>query len=254
MVDNGLLSSFHSLLVFLRWSAALIRCSRIAINHVANADQYRKGLQFAWLRILERERERERKRMKHHAIVFAWPGQGHLNPMLWFSEQLVMVGCKVTFTHSLANLERVKGAALRTAKEEKEMELNEDESREEIEFVGIDDGIDENGNRDLLGLITATDAERNGGLVTAFDSLVARLVTDKKYNTFIVSDFFMSFTQDVANKYGIPRVAVFVQSASSFACHLAVCQGFCPTPGSQLLNLLPGALPPTLNDILSAKL
>ncbi|KAH7285948.1 hypothetical protein KP509_33G052500 [Ceratopteris richardii] len=202
--------------------------------------------------------------MKHHAIVFAWPGQGHLNPLLWFSELLVMYGCKVTFTHNFTNLDRVKQAARATArasnsceaaigdvklslmKDHKERESNEDET-EEVEYVGSDDGIDGNGERDLMGLITATDADRQGGLVSAFDPLVGRLVTDSRYNTFIVSDFFMCFTQDVANKYGVPRVAVYVQSASSFACHVSVSQGFCPTPGSQLLNLLPEVLPPTLH-------
>ncbi|KAH7436358.1 hypothetical protein KP509_05G016200 [Ceratopteris richardii] len=174
--------------------------------------------------------------MKHHAIVFAWPGQGHLNPLLWFSELLVMHGCKVTFTHNFTNLERVKQAARATARasnsceaaigdvklslmeDHKERELNEDETEEVeyVEYVGLDDGIDGNGERDLMGLITATDADRQGGL-------------------------------DVANKYGVPRIAVYVQSASSFACHVSVSQGFCPTPGSQLLNLLPEVLPPTLH-------
>ncbi|KAI5057548.1 hypothetical protein GOP47_0027563 [Adiantum capillus-veneris] len=179
-----------------------------------------------------------------HAIVYAWPGQGHTNPLLRFSELLAQdEGCRVTFVHSQQNLTRVRKAAAAAGSSEED----EIKSRGQLEFVGIDDGLPEGHARDLPSLIVATDAQRQGGLVASFDSLVARLLqADRETSTtFIVSDFFMSFTQEVANKYGLPRVGVWVQSAASFACHVAVVQGFRPLPGAKLLNCLPEMLPST---------
>ena len=56
----------------------------------------------------------------------------------------------------------------------------------------------------------------------------------------IVSDVLMLFTQDIANKLGLPRVAVWLQSAASFAVNLHVPalirDGYIPITGLPLVS------------------
>lgn len=169
-----------------------------------------------------------------HAVVFAWPGQGHLTPLLHFSELLVSHGFLITFVHTHHNLHRTCS-----------------NSSNSFRFVSIPDGFPPDHPRDVFSLIRATD-HPSEELPTSFEKLVQRLIQqDETPVTCIVADFFMTFTQDVANKFSLPRIAVYVQSSSSFACHLAVADGFKPAPGDRVIDCVPGVPPFELSDMIS---
>ncbi|KAH7365363.1 hypothetical protein KP509_18G023100 [Ceratopteris richardii] len=159
-----------------------------------------------------------------HAVVVPYPAQGHINPCMQLAKQLASRGFTITFVNTDHNHARI------LASHSQHSSIWKDEGLD-IRFASIPDELPDHHDRmaDLASLSQAVDDQ----MPAHFEALVAELCSsDDSRPTCIVSDLFMNFTQDVANKFGVPRVAVWCQSAASFAIHvhmpLISFQGYLP--------------------------
>ncbi|MCO5602564.1 hypothetical protein L7F22_056698 [Adiantum nelumboides] len=183
-----------------------------------------------------------------HAVVVPYPAQGHINPCMQLAKQLAFQGYTITFVNTQHNHERIVSSQHQQADQLQEEGL-------EIHFAHISDGLPQDHNRmsDLSVLSHAIDTH----MPSHFEALVARLCSsDDSHPTCIVSDVLMLFTQDIANKFGLPRVAVWCQSAASFAVNVSmpslIREGYVPFTDSSRKNLItsiPGHPPLSPEDL-----
>lgn len=183
-----------------------------------------------------------------HAVVVPYPAQGHINPCMQLAKQLALQGYTITFVNTEHNHARI------VASQPQQAALLQEEGFD-IRFKHIPDGLPQDHNRmsDLGILSHAIDTH----MPSPFEALVTDLCSvDDSCPTCIVSDVFMLFTQDIANKFGLPRVAVWFQSAASFAIHVhmpaLIGQGYIPlTDGSNtdVITSIPGHPPLSPEDL-----
>lgn len=179
-----------------------------------------------------------------HAVVVPWPGQGHINPLMHLSRKLATDhGFAITFVNNEFTHDRVMRSILRQQEEMQEAEP----AKLDIKFVSIPDGVSHEHTR------TSNVPELSRGVLrssAAFEQLLERLQPPV---TCIISDTFVLHTQDAANKFGIPRVSFWTQSAASYAAHLAASRGFrlqsgC-TVNEKVITSIAGAPPLRMIDM-----
>lgn len=123
----------------------------------------------------------------------------------------------------------------------------------DIRFASIPDGMPEDCDRmaDIPGLCKCIETE----MAVGFEKLMDKLMKGPEPVTLILSDVFVLHTQDMANKYNIPRVGFWTQCAASFAIHLFCARGYHPPPetyeGERVITCIPGAPPLKLKEMLT---
>ncbi|EFJ20351.1 hypothetical protein SELMODRAFT_33343, partial [Selaginella moellendorffii] len=138
-------------------------------------------------------------------VAFPLPLQGHINPMLILCKALVSLGFSVTFVNAESNHKRLLAhisAAPSTG----------------IDFVPIPDHLDtpiatvdvHNSNNLLL----VRNAVRK--MRADFESALKNIVSNVKVE-FILSEMTVDWTQGTADKFGIPKVTLFTESAASLS-------------------------------------
>ncbi|XP_061366526.1 UDP-glycosyltransferase 83A1-like [Gastrolobium bilobum] len=141
-------------------------------------------------------------------LVLPYPAQGHVNPMMNFSQNLVEHGCKVYFVNTDFNHKRVVSSMV----EQKE---RLDESL--LKLVSIPDGLrPEDDRRDFNKLSDA--------ILISMPSMLQKLIEEIHLNgedriICIVADLNMGWALNVGNKLGIKGAAFWPASAAIFAFH-----------------------------------
>lgn len=145
--------------------------------------------------------------------MMPYPLQGHITPLMQLSKLLAARGFVITFVTSEFNVKRL----LQANQEQKIGEL----VGLDIRLVGIPDGLPDNHDRNPLSLDFVMSLDT---LHSSFEELVERMqvVGEGPPITCIVSDSFLVRTQEVANKWDIPRVSFWPNSMAAFACSLNV--------------------------------
>ncbi|VAI78325.1 unnamed protein product [Triticum turgidum subsp. durum] len=156
-----------------------------------------------------------------HVLVFPWPRQGHINPMLHFATALVDAGLQVTFLHTEHNLRRLPQAPLPPR----------------LRLLSIPDGLPDDHPRSFLELLESmrkTSSAAYRALLLSADAPV----------TCVVADGTMPFAIDVAEELGIPALAFATHSACSYLALLSMPKlvelGETPFPADDLVCGVPG--------------
>ncbi|XP_037461726.1 myricetin 3-O-rhamnoside 1,2-glucosyltransferase UGT709G2-like [Triticum dicoccoides] len=137
-----------------------------------------------------------------HVLVFPWPRQGHINPILHFATALVDAGLQVSFLHTERNLRRLAQAPLLG-----------------LRLLSIPDGLPEDqpcSFLDLMESMCTTGSAAYRALLLSLLSAVDAPVTC------VVADGTMPFAFDIAEELGIPALAFAPHSACSYLALLSI--------------------------------
>ncbi|XP_020179519.1 myricetin 3-O-rhamnoside 1,2-glucosyltransferase UGT709G2 [Aegilops tauschii subsp. strangulata] len=155
-----------------------------------------------------------------HVLVFPWPRQGHINPMLHFATALVDAGVQVTFLHTERNLRRLAQAP-----------------PPGLRLLSIPDGQPDGhppGFLELLESMSTTGSAAYRALLSAADAPV----------TCVVADSTIPFAFDIAEELGIPSLAFVTHSACSYLAILSMPKlvelGETAFPADDLVRGVPG--------------
>ncbi|KAI5083042.1 hypothetical protein GOP47_0002785 [Adiantum capillus-veneris] len=139
--------------------------------------------------------------------------QGHITPLMQLSKLLAARGFDITFVTTHFNVAKMLKAKQAGA----HLPMG-------IRLLGIPDGLPPSHPRDSSGDLEAF----FGSLLVlhaSFDELVRQMLQEQGLHiTCIISDSFLLWSQDVANKWCIPRVSFWPQSLTAFACGISVPQ------------------------------
>eukprot|EP00253_Pinus_taeda_P034252 PITA_34252 len=197
-----------------------------------------------------------------HAVIVPVPAQGHVNALMNLAQLLVIRGCSVTFVNTDWTHKRVAEAS----KDDKSLVSRDDPEWEQhgqkIRFLSISDGLPPNHGRN----------SNPSEFVIALQNLgpaLEDLLTTTNANspsfppiTFIITDAFMSCTEQVASNMKVPRVIFWplcaASSVSQCYAHLLLSEGHIPVTEKEAKNsekfitCLPGNIPPLRpTDLLS---
>jgi hypothetical protein len=140
-----------------------------------------------------------------HFLVIPYPVQGHVNPLMQFSQVLAKHGCKVTFLHTEFNHKRSKTGV---------------SEQDKIQVVTLPDGLEPEDDRSdikkVLFSIKSTMPPRLPKLIEDVNAL--NVDNNIKW---IVATFNMGWALEVGHNLGIKGALLFPASATTLAC--AVC-------------------------------
>ncbi|KAI5080635.1 hypothetical protein GOP47_0003818 [Adiantum capillus-veneris] len=151
---------------------------------------------------------------KPHVLVLPFPLQGHITPLMQLSKLLAARGFDITFvtTHfNVAKMLKAKKAGLT------HLHMG-------ICLQGIPNGLPPSHPRDSSGDAEAAMASLLA-LHAPLDELVRQMVQEQGLHiTCIISDSFLLWSQDAANKCRIPRISFWPQSLTAFTCSISLPQ------------------------------
>ena len=167
----------------------------------------------------------ENKARKPHVLIFPYPAQGHINPILQFAKRLVSKGVKATLVTTVF-LSKSSFFDLSTS----------------IDLQTISDGFDE-GGYDQAGSADVYLPTFWSVGSKSLASLIKKLADTGHPIHALVYDGFLPWALDVAKQYGIPSAVFFTQSCAVNSVYYHVSRGLLqlPLPGPNVS--LPG-LPP----------
>jgi len=189
-----------------------------------------------------------------HAVIVPFPAQGHVNALMNLAQLLAIRGVFVTFV----NTDWIHKRTVEASKKSKSGVLNDNPEFEQqgrrIRFLSIPDGLPPGDGR----------TSNLGELFVALQKLgpvledLLRTADEKSPSfppiTFIVTDAFMSCTEQVASSMKVPRVIFWpvcaAISISQYYADLLISEGYIPVNLSQaknpekLITCLPGNIPP----------
>ena len=119
-------------------------------------------------------------------LALPFPAQGHVNPMMTFSQKLLENGCKVIFVNTDFNHRRVVSSMV-----DQQDSSSPDEQESLLKLVSIPDGLGPDGD--------SNDHDKG----------------EKRIN-FIVADLCMAWALDVGSKLGIKGAVLCPASATMF--------------------------------------
>jgi len=142
-------------------------------------------------------------------LTLPYPAQGHVNPMMTFSQKLVQNGCKVIFVNTEFNHRRVVSSMV-----DQQDSSSPDEQESLLKLVSIPDGLgpddDSNDHDKLCEAIPKSMPE-------ALEKLIEDIhVKGENRINFIVADLCMAWALDVGNKLGIKGAVLCPASATMF--------------------------------------
>ncbi|EFJ26840.1 hypothetical protein SELMODRAFT_441702 [Selaginella moellendorffii] len=143
---------------------------------------------------------------KPHVVALAYPMQGHINPMIHLCKRLASLGLSVSLVNTQTNhdrLARSRGAALEQGLDIAMLALADDEEDTSAHQGGAGAGGDDALQRSLV----AADA-----MERPFVALLQGLLDRGRGVDCILSDAFLGWSQDVADRFGIPRAALWASS------------------------------------------
>ena len=167
----------------------------------------------------------ENKARKPHVLVFPYPGQGHINPIVQFAKRLVSKGIKATLVTTVFL-----------------SKSSFSDPPSYIDLHTISDGFDE-GGYDQAGSADVYLPTFWSVGSKSLTSLIKKLIDTGHPIHALVYDGFLPWALDVAKQFGIPSAVFFTQSCAVSSVYYHVNRGLLqlPLPGPPVS--LPG-LPP----------
>jgi hypothetical protein len=149
-----------------------------------------------------------------HVLLFPWPVQGHINPMLHLASALLDAGLRVTFLHTDHNARRLAGALAHHPR---------------LRVLSVPDGLPDDHPRSVSGLMDLFESMRTAGCA-AFRALLRTESSSSSSGgggalppvTSVVADGTMPFAIAAAEEQGVPALAFRTESACGFLCYLSV--------------------------------
>ncbi|EOX93683.1 PREDICTED: UDP-glycosyltransferase 74G1 [Theobroma cacao] len=167
----------------------------------------------------------ENKAKNAHVLIFPYPAQGHINPMLQFAKRLVSKGVKATLV-STVFLSKTTFS----------------DPTSSIDMQTISDGFDEGGYNQAGSPDVYLPTFWSVGS-KSLASLIKKLVDAGHPIDAIVYDAFLDFALDVAKQFGIRTAAFFTQACAVNSVYYHVSRGLLQLPLPEPKVSLPG-LPP----------
>jgi len=167
-----------------------------------------------------------------HALLFPFPLQGHIKPFMNLAKVLSSRGFYITFVNTEFVQERLAESG----------GLMTDDSSMNIRFETVPDGLPAQHGRTHDITDVAKSMEHNAHI--HLRQLMKKLQNrpDIPPVSFIVSDGVLSKLQNVANDYGVPRIAFWTTSACGFMLYFFMPQlieeGYLPLKGSFMLYFM----------------
>ncbi|KAJ8628652.1 hypothetical protein MRB53_021975 [Persea americana] len=148
---------------------------------------------------------------KPHAVCIPFPAQGHINPMFKLAKLLHFRGFHITFVHTEFNYQRL----LKSRGPDSLKDLDD------FRFEIIPDGLppsDLDATQDIGALFDST----SKNCMVPFRNLVKKLNSREEMPgvSCIVADAIMTFTMQVADELGIPKVLLWTASTCSYMGYL----------------------------------
>ncbi|XXG70722.1 hypothetical protein AAC387_Pa07g0136 [Persea americana] len=148
---------------------------------------------------------------KPHAVCIPFPAQGHINPMFKLAKLLHFRGFHITFVHTDFNYQRL----LKSRGPDSLKDLDD------FRFEIIPDGLppsDLDATQDIGALFDST----SKNCMVPFRNLVKKLNSREEMPgvSCIVADAIMTFTMQVADELGIPKVLLWTASTCSYMGYL----------------------------------
>ncbi|KAL9276102.1 hypothetical protein ACSQ67_026354 [Phaseolus vulgaris] len=132
-------------------------------------------------------------------LALPLPAQGHVNPMMTFSQKLIENGCKVIFVNTDFNHRRVVSSMV-----EQQDSCSPDEEESLLKLVSIPDGLGPDDDRNDLAKLYDVFPKT---MPEALEKLIEDIhVKDEKRINFIVADLCMAWALDVGSKLGIKEL------------------------------------------------
>ncbi|XP_017976433.1 PREDICTED: UDP-glycosyltransferase 74G1 [Theobroma cacao] len=168
----------------------------------------------------------ENKAEKAHVLIFPYPGQGHINPMVQFAKRLVSEGVKATLVTTVF-LSKSRFSDLTSS----------------VDLQTISDGFDEGGYDQAGSADVYLQTFWSVGS-KSLATLIKKLVDAGHPIHGLVYDGFLPWALDVAKQFGIRSAVFFTQSCAVNSVYYHVSRGLLQLPlqGSNVISL-PG-LPP----------
>eukprot|EP00253_Pinus_taeda_P029764 PITA_29764 len=197
-----------------------------------------------------------------HAVIVPFPAQGHINVFMNLAQLLIIRGVFVTFV----NTEWTHKRMMEASKDDNSLVSRDHPELEQrgrrLQFLSIPDGLPhDNGRTSNLGELFVALQKLGPALE---DILRGAEEKSPSYPpiTFIVTDAFMSCTEQVASNMNVPRVIFWplcaACSVSQCYVNLLLSEGHIPVDVSEaknprkLVSCLPGNIPPLKpTDLLS---
>lgn len=185
-----------------------------------------------------------------HVVAMPLPAQGHINPLMELCKQIASKGATITFLNSDLNHLKILHSQSISPKQSPHspfVPIFQSQGLD-IRLMALGDGLPTHSLNPEELVLDATSPRMHAFV----DNTVAKLIEQGDPPvTCLITDMRLSFSQDIANRYNIPRVAFWTQNAVNFAAHLMVANGHqMPSDDSTLITCIPGA-PPTKRSELS---
>ncbi|GLJ25443.1 hypothetical protein SUGI_0487180 [Cryptomeria japonica] len=145
---------------------------------------------------------------KPHVVVFPYPAQGHMNPLMEFAKRLVCRNVLVTFIATERIREQMKQAQEGAA-------AHVTSALQDIRIETISDGLspDCEKTKDVDMILDLL--KKVGGLT--FERVIERLNSQGDTVSCIVYDSFLDWVPDIANKFNVPSAFFWTQSCAVYS-------------------------------------
>ncbi|MED6218434.1 hypothetical protein PIB30_026659 [Stylosanthes scabra] len=145
-------------------------------------------------------------------LVLPSPAQGHVNPLMIFSQRLVEHGCNIIFV----NTEFIHNKVISPMGNQEASVTG----RSRIKLVSIPDGLGPDADRNNL-------KELFGAMLNNMPAKLEKLIEDVRLKdgvtvTCIVADFLMTWALEIASKIGIKGVMFYPSAASMLALQCSI--------------------------------
>jgi hypothetical protein len=160
------------------------------------------------------------ERVKSHALLFPYPAQGHINPLMQLANVLISRNVLVTFLNTDFNHRRLNP-----------------KSTEKIRFESFPDGLPPDHGRTLNIPELSESVQKHGppNVERILENLKDSAVNVPPISFIVADGSFSSFMQHIARKYGVPWVAFWTPSACGFSAYfhmpLLMDEGYIPIKG-----------------------
>ncbi|KAK7283605.1 hypothetical protein RIF29_13235 [Crotalaria pallida] len=172
--------------------------------------------------------EKDTKNQFPHCLVLAYPGQGHINPMLQFCKRLVQRGVKITFVCTVSTWNAIGN------------NINLNNNNNSIQVESISDGYDDGGVAAAESHEIYKDTFWRVGPQTLTHLLHKLATNGNNHVDCVIYDSFLPWALDVAKKFGILGAVFFTQLCSVQNIHFHVYHKLVELPLTQTEYMLPG--------------
>nr|DAD25160.1 TPA_asm: hypothetical protein HUJ06_026624 [Nelumbo nucifera] len=172
----------------------------------------------------------EEQSYKAHVIVFPYPAQGHINPLLQFSKRLAFKGLKVTFAIT------------------KFVSKSMDAKPNSLQFQPISDGFDDGGFEHAQSIHDYLTRFKEVGSQT-LAKLINKMDSSGQPVSCLIYDSFFPWALDVAKQLGIVGVPLFTQMCATNNIYYHLHQGLLTLPLLDPAVSIPGLPPLDIKDM-----